>query len=358
MKLSLPSFTITALIATGKVLSTAQNYAFVDAATAKAHRPKKKEVLKPKEKQKEERTLEEMRSILRNTIKAKTELRMKTVGLRGGHLRLTGRKCNPGVGKGESFTDVGVLSCELATHYCLEDLLSSTGGVCAEIVSGDEAGLEKVADDADVPVEGVVSDDVAGVGSEDVASVVVGTDVTDARVVGKDSNVNEDVVMNQIKVLRLLTPKDKLKLQHLLEEKFAGGSVEECTPQSTGDFIVDAGILSGCKNSSHVCVSDTTSSQGGTCLDFKLDTSDVERVKVKGGERHRHLTECTYRNGTAGVKCKASQACGGLTSPFIATNIGCGSCNAYGACTDMTGKFVNPKFILSSVVALLYISSS
>jgi hypothetical protein len=138
----------------------------------------------------------------------------------------------------------------------------------------------------------------------------------------------------------LLTPKDKLKLQHLLEENFAGGSVEECTPQFTNDFIVDAGILSGCKNSSHVCVPDASSSQGGTCLDFKLAAS--ERTKVKGSERHRHLNECTYRNGTAGFKCKASQACGGLTSSFISTNIGCGSCNAYGACTDMTGKFITP----------------
>jgi hypothetical protein len=48
-----------------------------------------------------------------------------------------------------------------------------------------------------------------------------------------------------------------------------------------------------------------------------------------------------YRNGTAGVKCYGSQACGGLTSSFILTNIGCGSCNAYAACTDMSGTFVN-----------------
>jgi hypothetical protein len=173
-----------------------------------------------------------------------------------------------------------------------------------------------------------------------------GTDVIDARVV--DSDVDEDSVMNQIKVLQLLTPKDKSKLQHLLVEKFAGGSVEECTPQSNGDFIVvDAGVLSGCKNSSHVCVPDASSSQGGTCLDFKLATSDVERAKVKGGEGHCHLTECTYRNGTSGVKCQGSQACGGLTASFISTNIGCGSCNSYAACADMTGKFVNPKYILS-----------
>jgi hypothetical protein len=352
--MKLPSFTISALIATGNVLSIAQNYAIVDAATAKAHQPKKKEAPKLKEEQKEERTLEEMRSILRNKIKAKTELRMKTAGLRGGHPRLTGRKCNPGVGKGNSYMDVGVLSCELATHYCLEDLLSSTGGVCAEVVSEDEAGSEKVASDADVPVEGVVPGEVGEVGSEDEASVVVGADVIGARVGDGDSDVDED----EIKVLRLLTPKDMLILQRLLEEKFAGGSTEECTAQSNGDFIVDAGILSGCKNSSYVCMPDSSSSKGGICLDFKLPTNDVERAKVNGGEGRRHLTQCTYRNGTAGVKCQGSRACGGLTSSFISTNIGCGSCNSYGACNDMTGEFVNPKYILSSVVVLLIVSYS
>jgi hypothetical protein len=248
----------------------------------------------------------------------------------------------------------------LATHYCLEDLLSSTGGVCAEVVGEDEDdGSEKVAGDADVPVEGVVTGDVGGVGLEDVASVAVGTDVIDACVVGGDSDVNEDGVLKQIKVLQLLSPKDKLKLHHLLEEKFAGGSVEECNLQSNGDFIVvDAGVLSGCKNASHVCMPEASSSRGGICLDFKLATSDVERAIVKGGEGHRHLTECTYRNGTAGVKCQGSQACGGLTSSFISTNIGCGSCNSYAACTDMTGKFVNPNCILSSVVVLLNVSYS
>jgi hypothetical protein len=132
-------------------------------------------------------------------------------------------KCNPGGGKGKSYTDVGVLSCELATHYCLEDLLSSTGGVCAEVVGEDEDdGSEKVAGDADVPVEGVVTGDVGGVGLEDVASVAVGTDVIDACVVGGDSDVNEDGVLKQIKVLQLLSPKDKLKLHRPLTKKTAG----------------------------------------------------------------------------------------------------------------------------------------
>jgi hypothetical protein len=240
----------------------------------------------------------------------------------------------------------------LATHYCLEDLLSSTGGVCAEVVSGDEAdSSENVAGHA---VEGVfLPGDLTKVDSEDEDFAVGGTDVIGARVVGGDSDADEDAVVNQIKVLHLLTPKDKLKLRHLLEEKFAGGSVEECTPQSNGDFIVDAGMLSGCKNSSHVCVPVASSSRGGSCLDFKLGTSDVERAKVKDREGHRHLTECTYRNGTAGVKCQGSQACGGLSSSFISTNIGCGSCNSYAACTGMTGKFFSPKYILSSVVLVL-----
>jgi hypothetical protein len=135
MKLSLPSFAITALISTGNVLSTAQNYAFVDAATAKAHQPKKKEAPKPMEEQKEERTLEEMRSILRNKIKAKTELRMKTVGLGGGDGDAPpnkGQECSIN----ESFkvreasdADVGIFGCG-KDEYCVEDPASSLGGRC------------------------------------------------------------------------------------------------------------------------------------------------------------------------------------------------------------------------------------
>jgi hypothetical protein len=356
MKLSLPSFAITALISTGNVLSLAENFAFVDAATAKAHQPKKKEALKPKEEQKEERTLEEMRSILRNKIKAKTELRKKAVGLRGGHVRLTGRKCNPGIGNGNSYTDVGVLSCELAAHYCLEDLLSSTGGVCAEVVSGDEAGgLEKVAGNADVAVEGVAPGDTAKVGLEDDASVAVGNvsleggafgDVIDGRLVSAgDLDVNEDDAVNQIAAVKLLTVKDKLQLEYLRKKKLeAVESVQECTPQSIGDFILyGAGILSGCENSSHVCVPDASSSQGGTCLDIQVTISDV-KGGFKGGDGiHRYLADhsvdCVYRNGTAGFKCDEPGACGDLSEAFIQNNIGCGSCRAYGACTGLTGKF-------------------
>jgi hypothetical protein len=136
MKLSLPSFAITAPISTGNVLSTAQNYAFVDAATAKAHQPKKKEAPKPlEEHQKEERTLEEMRSILRNKIKAKAELRMKAVGLHGGDGDAPpnkGQECSIN----ESFkvreasdADVGIFGCG-KDEYCVEDPAFSLGGRC------------------------------------------------------------------------------------------------------------------------------------------------------------------------------------------------------------------------------------
>jgi hypothetical protein len=372
--MKLPSFTITALISAGNILSMAQNYAFVDAATAKAHQPKKKEAPKPKEEQKEERTLDEMRSILRKKIKTMTELRMKTVGLRRGHLRLTGRKCTLGVGKGDSYTDVGVLSCELDTHYCLEDLLSSTGGVCAEVVSGDEAdGSEKVAGDADVSVEGVVPGDMAEVGSEDEASTAVGTvspeedvigDVIDGPAVSAGGlDVDEDAAVNQIAVVKLLTVKDKMKLEYLHKKKLeAGESIQECTPQSNGDFIVDgAGILSGCENSSHVCMPDASSYQGGTCLDIEVATNDVEGgFKGRDGSRRYladHLIGCVYGNGTVGFKCDEPGACGDLQETFIQNSIGCGSCRGYGACTGLTGKFVTP-YILSTVVVLLNISYS
>jgi hypothetical protein len=304
----------------------------VDAATAtEAPYPKKKERSQPNKEKKEDRTLEEMLAILKEKIRAKTELRTK-LGLLGGHLRLTGEKCDTGVGKEEEpetgvgkeepDTDVGVLSCKLATHYCLEDLLSSTGGVCAEVVPGKEAGLKEV---AGVAGEEVVLGDVGEVSSVEVAPVVAVNaslkgvdygDVIDARVISGELDFDEDGLgvegdekddVNHIKAVKLLTLKDKLDIKHLLEEKSeaAGSSREECTPQSNGDFIIDAGILSGCKKSDHFCVPDASSSEGGTCLDINLVTSDIgggfdERV---GSHRYLadHLTQCVYHNVNVGM---------------------------------------------------------
>jgi hypothetical protein len=186
-------------------------------------------------------------------------------------------------------------------------------------------------------------------------------DLIDAHVVSAgDMDVNEDAAVNQIAVIKLLTVKDKLKLEYLHKEKLeAGESTQECTPQSNGDFIVlGAGILSGCENSSHGCVPDASSSQGGTCLDIEVTTSDVEGgFKGRDGS-HRyladHLIDCVYRNGTAGFKCDEPGACGDLSETFIQNNIECGSCRAYGACTGLTGKFVTP-YTLSSEVVLLNI---
>jgi hypothetical protein len=52
-----------------------------------------------------------------------------------------------------------------------------------------------------------------------------------------------------------------------------------------------------------------------------------------------------YGYGTLGFKCDKPGACGDLSEAFIQSNIGCGSCRAYGACRGLTGKFVNTKFI-------------
>jgi hypothetical protein len=150
MKLSLPSFAITALISTGNVLSTAQNYAFVYAATAKAHQPKKKEAPKPKEEQQEEHTSEEMRSILRNKIKAKTELRMKTVGLGGGDGYAPpneGQECsiNETFNVGEARdADVGIFFRCGKDEYCVEDPASSLGGRCIKFDIEDEQDFVKM----------------------------------------------------------------------------------------------------------------------------------------------------------------------------------------------------------------------
>ena len=62
--------------------------------------------------------------------------------------------------------------------------------------------------------------------------------------------------------------------------------------------------------SGEVCVEDEASSLGGICQ--KEELTD---------ENHRHLTACTYTNGTAGTKCVGTSACGGVDP----NNVGCGS---------------------------------
>ena len=72
---------------------------------------------------------------------------------------------------------------------------------------------------------------------------------------------------------------------------------------------------------------------GGVCVQIESRTDAFDDELGKDGHQianHRHLTECTYKNGTAGgFKCSARGACDGLSSTFIANNIGCGTCVSY-----------------------------
>ena len=57
-----------------------------------------------------------------------------------------------------------------------------------------------------------------------------------------------------------------------------------------------------------------------------------------------------YTNGTSSVKCLGPRACHSLSASFIKNNIGCGSCNSYGACIGLTGEFLTAVIsVVSSV---------
>ena len=71
---------------------------------------------------------------------------------------------------------------------------------------------------------------------------------------------------------------------------------------------MDTGILR-C-GSDEICVEDEASSLGGSCQTEELMA-----------ENHRHLTACTYGNGTAGTKCFGTSACLGIDP----NSVGCGS---------------------------------
>jgi hypothetical protein len=97
----------------------------------------------------------------------------------------------------------------------------------------------------------------------------------------------------------------------------------ECSITSgfvTQDSHVDAGVL-GC-GMGETCVEDSSSSLGGRC--------------IKSLQRHLAATNCTFANGTDGVKCDGANACLGSNL----NNVGCGSCIGKEACPFMTIRTV------------------
>eukprot|EP00956_Cyclotella_meneghiniana_P014688 scaffold22110_cov85-Cyclotella_meneghiniana.AAC.1 len=219
-------------------------------------------------------------------------------------LATTGKLCDP-----TAATDLGILddSC-LPNQFCIEDSASELGGVCAKVV------VPK-ADDPDVEWRGV-DESVQGFG--DGMKTVSGS-----------------------KLLKPSTMHDIWKAGHILERSRAGSEVHsslvsgECNP-GTNDGYVDVGIFNRCSYG-YFCTKDSSSNLGGTCVNIgsTADMSLISRDFYEGGT-HRHLLACDYLHGTSGEKCSGMMACVDLSPDFIANRIGCGSCNAYGACRAAT----------------------
>ena len=249
---------------------------------------------------------------LREMMKSKSSL--KKLMLQGGSVITTKKECKPT----SASPDTGILNCPI-NQVCIQDSASMLGGVCAKVVHGNAS----LAQDQ-------VGEDIVASGVEDPNVVVGGNFLAETRPDGK--------------ALKPFAVKDKLNAERILKGSRAGleeylPSVSgECSP-GTNDGFVDVGILNGC-DFGHVCVRDPHSNIGGTCVNIggTSDTSRISRDLFEGG-KHRHLLTCDYLNGTSGEKCSGMLACGDLSSDFIANNIGCGSCNAFGACRGLTGKF-------------------
>lgn len=130
MKLSIPSAAIT-LLSSGAILSKAQNYAYVKAATATEARPKSVTKNKaPKETVEVQGVLDDKALRLRKKLKNKFKLRGE-----GGYLATSAEECElDESAKGEVNSELGTPSCGSPTQFCIKDSFSSTGGVCAEVV--------------------------------------------------------------------------------------------------------------------------------------------------------------------------------------------------------------------------------
>ena len=249
---------------------------------------------------------------LREMMKSKSSL--KKLMLQGGSVVTTKKECKPT----SASPDTGILNCPI-NQVCIQDSASMLGGVCAKVVHGNVS-----------LAQGEVGEDIVASGVENPYVVVGGNFVAEAQPGGK--------------ALKPFAVKDKLNAERILKGSRAGleeylPSVSgECSP-GTNDGFVDVGILNGC-DFGHVCLQDPHSNIGGTCVNIggTSDTSRISRDLFEGG-KHRHLLTCDYLNGTSGEKCSGMLACGDLSSDFIANNIGCGSCNAFGACSGLTGEF-------------------
>jgi len=305
----------------------------------------------------------------------------------------TGKLCDP-----TNIVDVGIFNCPI-NQFCIEDSGSSLGGVCAKVAhksvdvayakegkveavvgkggmdgrgGGDKDTVQMepkakvgVAEGLDGTKNKVVIEGDKNMASTDgklyndegrgYTNKLGGTAVSgsvgsnfDANVKPKGENpindtddVDETEAGSGVKHLLPSTLKNKMKADRILKGRNSGRGEYlslidgECKLGTNGGYV-DVGIFNGCSNG-YLCAKDPYSNIGGTCVNIG-DTADMLELStdVFNGGKHRHLLVCNYLNGTSGEKCSGLSACGDLSPDFIANNIGCGSCNAFGACRGLT----------------------
>ena len=281
MKLSIPAATISSLLTySGFVLSKHDSYVLAETATKKRADDAK---TKPVVVDPAQIDWEEKSRRLRLKLKAKKELRKKMESRGVQHLAVVGRECTPVWADGDA--DVGILACSDPDHVCIEDSSSSFGGVCAQLVSDDGSG------------DGILQDE-------------------------------------STRKLKLLTHGSQLMAQDIIEASPRVGEPtllgEECEP-STSKGYFDIGA---CSNTTHVCVEDTSSLLGGTCVDIGQTSEFLTEERLPAGPGP---IDCTYINGTKGKKCHGGQSC--VRSNV--DNIGCGSCYGFRSCVGLTGKVLD-----------------
>jgi hypothetical protein len=275
MKLTISQATFATLLSSGVVLSKDQRVGMTKAAAGKI---KKKELKEATRIDYDEKFMR-----LKEKLKTRLELR-KRLWSHEGYLVKSEMECHPnskGLEGGDILPDAGILGCGSTDYYCIENPESSLGGTCAQVVKGNTA----------------------------------------------ETGISEN--------LKPLTVKDKMKAKHVLEESKLSSNEsaaigEECIPGTTDGYI-DVGLLNPCQyNVHHVCMKDSSSTLGGTCMDIGQDTDGSVSFKRELEAAVVDVpTECNFRNGTAGFRCVGPRACEGLSPTFIRNNIGCGSCVSY-----------------------------
>jgi hypothetical protein len=179
--------------------------------------------------------------------------------------------------------------------------------------------------------------------------VVVEDDVLHSLSTKSEYDGTVTIYMQQSQDLKSLLLRQKLNTKFFHRLKIASSSYdfalvsdEECSPHPDSfktTSKVSLGILSRCSNPQDVCIKDLVSSVGGICALSSDDT--IPMIYNDSHANHRQLlqTACTYKNGTGGgTKCQGWNACFGLDELFVDNNIGCGSCNGYGACSEITDE--------------------